>query len=70
MRLISSNGLMDVPYERCTLSVGFDDDLFTIESDLKWETLGTFPTREKAVNELKKIRTAYASGRTIYKIGE
>ena len=68
MRLISQDGKDDVPYETNTLYVE-EGKLIAYGSVVEW-VLGVFDSDAKAMNELKKIRTAYASGRMIYKIGE
>ncbi len=68
MRLISQDSIHDMPYEKTIISA-INTRLFG-EYDSCCRVLGEFSTTEKAVNELKKIRTAYASGRMIYKIGE
>ena len=69
MRLISQDGTNDMPYKKTVITVT-GNCIYGIYDDSCGCFLGKFDTEEKAVNELKKIRTAYASGRMIYKIGE
>lgn len=71
MRVIAADGTFDTPYESTILCVddetaGWVVEVITIGSGSI--PLGTYDTKERAVEVLEEIRTAYTLGRKIYQL--
>lgn len=60
MRLISQDGMVDMPYERTTLQVD-EGNIFAYADGLKWH-MGHYSDEDTAMHEIGLMRLAYARG--------
>ena len=71
MRIVSSDGCLDVPYERVNLFVGNDNRLLTAFDDSEnVHTMGKYNSRERVLDVMKDVRDAYVMGRKVYTMPE
>lgn len=63
MRVISQNGMVDVPYENVALSIGGMNGTFVIYGHTAYEekacVLAEYSTEEKALKAMEQLRNAY-----------
>ena len=71
MRIVSSDGCLDIPYERVNLFIGNDNRLLIAFDDSENAyTMGKYDSRERVLDVMKDIRSAYVMGRKVYTMPE
>lgn len=71
MRIVSSDGCLDVPYEWVNLVVDNDDrSLIAIDYNENLHTMGKYNSRERVFDIMKEIRNAYVMDRKVYAMPE
>ena len=71
MRIVSSDGCVDVPYERVNLMVDDDDySLIAIDYNENIHTMGKYHSCERVLDVTKELRDAYMMGRKVYTMPE
>lgn len=64
MRLISQDGMIDVPYEKCCISIDYRCDTKIIAwsfgcEDEEIANMATYSTKDKAIKVMEMLRNAY-----------
>lgn len=64
MRLISQDGMIDVPYEKCCISINYRSDTQIIAwcfgcEDLEIINMATYSTKDKCLKVMEMLRKAY-----------
>lgn len=71
MRIVSSDGCLDVPYERVSLFVDNDNCLWiAFDCNDHIHPIGKYDSRERALDVMKDVRNAYVMGRKVYTMPE
>lgn len=71
MRIVSSDGRLDIPYERVNLTVGNDNRLLAAFDDSEnIYTMGKYDSRERVLYVMGEVRYAYVMGRKVYVMPE
>lgn len=71
MRIVSSDGCLDIPYERVNLFVGNDNRLLTAFDDSEnVHTMGKYDSHERVLDVMEYVRYAYIMGRKVYTMPE
>ena len=58
MRIISQDGMIDIPYENLCFSMDYRDSTGSNNGDVV--TIAKYSTQEKAIKAMKMLRNAYA----------
>lgn len=63
MRLISQDGMYDVPYELCTLKIDVSPIHIHVDALInnRYITLGKYSTKKKALDVMEEIRNEYVN---------
>ena len=59
MRLVSQNGLLDIPYDECTVVKTDDNRIIAKAVGLGAWTLATYSSKQKAEQAMNKLHEAY-----------
>lgn len=59
MRLESQNGLLDIPYDKCTIVKTDDNRIIAKAVGLGAWTLATYSSKQKAEQAMNKLHEAY-----------
>lgn len=59
MRLVSQNGLLDIPYDECTVVKTDDNRIIAKAVGLGAWTLATYSSRQKVEQVMNKLHEAY-----------
>lgn len=68
MRIISQNRNVDIPYDEIILYINEWDDVYAVRArhvNVDW-TLGTYPTKERAIEVMAEIREAHCEAEDCY----
>ena len=68
MRLVSSTGVIDIPYESTVLRVGPDNRVWAMNQGKEF-VMTEVLTQDDCRSELYQARTAYAERKPYYKFG-
>lgn len=70
MRIVSSDGCLDIPYERVNLTVGNGTSLLAFDYNENVHTMGKYNSRERVLDVMEYVRYAYVMGRKVYTMPE
>ena len=70
MRIVSSDGCLDIPYERVNLTVGNGTSLLAFDDSENIYTMGKYDSRERVLYVMGEVRYAYVMGRKVYVMPE
>lgn len=71
MRIVSSDGCIDIPYEWTNLVVANDDhSLIAFDYNENVHTMGKYNSRERVLDVMKEVRSAYVMGRKVFTMPE
>ena len=67
MRIVSSDGCLDIPYERVNLFIDVDNrSVIAFDDSENTCTMGTYNSRERVLDVMKDVRDAYVMDFKVY----